>query len=134
MRSGCKPGRIWSTGFSGSGSSMHSGAAAHYDGLANAARVSMNWYGILCVLFRHTDHHTESKEQRMSTEERLIDLEIRLSRQDDLVDTLNTQVYRQQKKIDELEALCTAMAKRLRELAVSAAQRQPVIDERPPHY
>ncbi|MFZ4528997.1 MAG: SlyX family protein [Undibacterium curvum] len=70
----------------------------------------------------------------MSTEERLIDLEIRLSRQDDLVDTLNTQVYRQQKKIDELEALCTAMAKRLRELAVTAAQRQPVMDERPPHY
>jgi uncharacterized coiled-coil protein SlyX len=35
----------------------------------------------------------------MNTEERLIDLEIRLSRQDDLVDTLNTQVYRQQKKL-----------------------------------
>ncbi|WP_329604517.1 SlyX family protein [Undibacterium curvum] len=117
---------------------MHSGAAAHYDGLANAARVSMNWYGILCALYHqadlHTDHHTESIENRMSTEERLIDLEIRLSRQDDLVDTLNTQVYRQQKKIDELEALCTAMAKRLRELAVTAAQRQPVLDERPPHY
>ena len=70
----------------------------------------------------------------MTTEERLIDLEIRLSRQDDLVDTLNTTVYRQQKKIDELEALCTAMAGRIRELAVNASQRNAVIDERPPHY
>ena len=39
----------------------------------------------------------------MTNEERLIDLEIRITRQDDLVDTLNTQVYRQQLKIDELE-------------------------------
>lgn len=70
----------------------------------------------------------------MTTEERLIDLEIRLSRQDDLVDTLNTQVYRQQKKIDELEALCSALAARLRELAVTASQRTAVVDERPPHY
>ncbi|MBC3862133.1 SlyX family protein [Undibacterium jejuense] len=70
----------------------------------------------------------------MNTEERLVDLEIRLSRQDDLVDTLNTQVYRQQKKIDELEALLTAMAGRMRELAVTASQRTAVVDERPPHY
>jgi SlyX protein len=75
------------------------------------------------------------KESRiMTTEERLIDLEIRLTRQDDLVDTLNTQVYRQQKKIDELEALCAAMAARLREVAVAASQRTAVVDERPPHY
>ena len=70
----------------------------------------------------------------MSVEERIIDLEIRLSRQDDLVDTLNTQVYRQQKKIDELEKLCVALAERLRELAITANQRQSVVDERPPHY
>jgi len=70
----------------------------------------------------------------MTTEERLIDLEIRLSRQDDLVDTLNTTVYRQQKKIDELETLCTAMIVRIQELAINASQRNAVIDERPPHY
>ncbi len=70
----------------------------------------------------------------MINEERLIDLEVRIARQDDLVDTLNTQVYRQQKKIDDLEALCLALAGRLRELAVTAAQRTAVMDERPPHY
>ena len=70
----------------------------------------------------------------MHTEERLADLEIRLARQDDLVETLNTQVYRQQKKIDELEALCTALAGRMRELAVGLSQRNAAVDERPPHY
>ena len=70
----------------------------------------------------------------MSHEERIIDLEIRLARQDDLLDTLNTQVYQQQKKIDELEKLCTALAGRLREVSVAANQRQAPIDERPPHY
>lgn len=75
-----------------------------------------------------------STGNKMSVEERLIDMEIRLSRQDDLVDTLNTQVYQQQKKIDELEKLCTALATRLREVAVTASQRQMPIDERPPHY
>lgn len=70
----------------------------------------------------------------MNLEERLIDMEIRIARQDDLVDTLNTQVYQQQKKIDELSALCTGLATRLRELAQSANQREVVVDERPPHY
>jgi len=74
------------------------------------------------------------KVTMMNTEERLVDLEIRLSRQDDLVETLNTQVYRQQKKIDELEALLSAMAARMRELAITASQRNTVVDERPPHY
>lgn len=70
----------------------------------------------------------------MSHEERLIDLEIRLSRQDDLVETLNMQVYQQQKKIDELEALCLALVGRVRELASNVSQRQAPVDERPPHY
>lgn len=69
-----------------------------------------------------------------TTEEKLIDLEMRLNQQDDLVDSLNTQVYRQQKKITELEALCLALAKRVQEIAVSATQKHTVVDERPPHY
>jgi SlyX protein len=70
----------------------------------------------------------------MTNEERLIDMEIRIIRQDDLVDTLNTMVYRQQEKISELEALCLALAGRMRELAISANQRTAAVDERPPHY
>ena len=70
----------------------------------------------------------------MTNEERLIDLEIRIARQDDLVETLNTQAYRQQNKIDELEALCVALLGRMREFAASASERTGMTDEKPPHY
>ena len=35
-------------------------------------------------------------------DERLVDIEIKLARQEDLLDTLNTTVYRQQRRIDGL--------------------------------
>jgi len=66
-------------------------------------------------------------------EERLIDLEIRIARQDDLLDELNRTVYKQQQKIDQLEKLCAELARRLKELASSAGQGMPA-NERPPHY
>jgi SlyX protein len=65
-------------------------------------------------------------------EDRFIDIEIKLTRQEDLLDTLNKTVYEQQKKIDELEALCTALAHRMRDL--TEASRQNPINEPPPHY
>ncbi|MFZ6843423.1 SlyX family protein [Undibacterium sp. RuTC16W] len=64
---------------------------------------------------------------------RLEELEIKISRQEDVVDTLNQLVYEQQKKIAELEALCTALVGRMKEMAINASQ-QRIIDERPPHY
>jgi SlyX protein len=66
-------------------------------------------------------------------ENRLIDIEIKLARQEDLVDTLNQTIYRHQKKIDELEALCLALARRLKEVQQGASDRGPA-DEIPPHY
>lgn len=66
----------------------------------------------------------------MTTEERLIELEIKVSRADDLLDTLNQTVYRQQQRIDELETLCTALARHIRDLRENAAPT----NERPPHY
>jgi SlyX protein len=65
-------------------------------------------------------------------EERLVNIEIKIARQEDLVETLNRQVYEQQKKLDELTTLCTAMARRIGEL--TAANDQNPINERPPHY
>jgi SlyX protein len=68
-------------------------------------------------------------------ENRLVDIEIKLARQEDLVDTLNHTIYRQQKKIDELEALCTALARRLQDLQQAATDRGPApAHEIPPHY
>ena len=68
----------------------------------------------------------------MGTEERLIDIEIKLARQEDLVDILNQTVYRQQTRIDELEALCSGLARRIKDMAQTEGQ-QPV-NEKPPHY
>lgn len=66
-------------------------------------------------------------------EDRIVDIEIKIARQEDLLDALNQLVYQQQKKIDELEALCTALARRLKE-AVIAGSEQNATNERPPHY
>lgn len=72
----------------------------------------------------------------MDTEKRLMDMELKLVAQDDMLDALNRTVYRQQTKIDELESLCTALAKRLKEVSVLMASNTggAPIDERPPHY
>ena len=69
----------------------------------------------------------------MTLEERMMDMEVRMTRQEDLIDTLNQTVYRQQKKIDELETLCSGLAGRLKEVAASMTEESP-LDERPPHY
>jgi SlyX protein len=69
----------------------------------------------------------------LNTDERIIDLEIRLARQDDLLDALNQTVYRQQEKIDRLETLCAELARRLKDLAAGATPPETV-DEKPPHY
>ena len=70
---------------------------------------------------------------RTMTEDRFIAIEIKLSRQEDLVEILNEQLYRQQKKIDELASLCAALARQLQHSARSS-QDAPAAHEPPPHY
>ena len=65
-------------------------------------------------------------------EDRLVEIEIKLTRQEDLLDALNQTVFRQQEKIDELEALCAALALRLRD--VQQRGDEPDAVEIPPHY
>ncbi len=66
-------------------------------------------------------------------EQRLEDIEVKLTRQEDLVDVLNQQIYQQQLKIDELSSLCNALISRVRELS-SQTQQTGLPHERPPHY
>lgn len=66
-------------------------------------------------------------------EERLINLESKFAHQEYLLDVLNQTVYRQQKKIDQLDALCTAFAKRLADVHARLPDGAPA-NERPPHY
>ncbi|MCZ4065374.1 SlyX family protein [Oxalobacter aliiformigenes] len=62
-------------------------------------------------------------------EERLIDLEIRITRQEDMIDELNKTVYQQQLKIDNFEAILKEMASRIVEL-----ENDNPLNEKPPHY
>lgn len=67
------------------------------------------------------------------TDERLINIEIKIAYQEDLLETLNDTVYQQQKKLERLEAICEALARQVASLADSASQSSP-LSERPPHY
>lgn len=69
----------------------------------------------------------------MTHDDRLVDIEIKIARQEDLVDTLNRTLYEQQKKIDELEALCAALARHIKEMRAASTERGPA-NEKPPHY
>jgi SlyX protein len=66
-------------------------------------------------------------------EERLVEIEIKIARQEDLVETLNQLVYQQQKKIAELEAMCAALARHLRDMSGQGSEAGAP-HEKPPHY
>lgn len=62
-------------------------------------------------------------------EERFVDLEMRISHQEDMIDELNKLVYQQQVKIDKLESVLKEVAKRIIDI-----ESDRTINERPPHY
>jgi len=66
-------------------------------------------------------------ECAVDQEERFVNLEIKLSQQEDLLDELN----RQERRIDELEAMVGKLADHLRSLRDAG---QAPLNERPPHY
>lgn len=67
------------------------------------------------------------------TEDRLIDIEIKLTHQEDTVEALNQVVCQQQKRIDHLEEICAALIRHVKELSDGAAE-QRTTNETPPHY
>lgn len=67
----------------------------------------------------------------MESEDRFVDIEIKLAHQEDLVETLNQTVYQQGRRIDQLEAMVAKLADHVRNL--QEAGQQP-LNERPPHY
>ena len=68
-----------------------------------------------------------------TTEDRFIDIEIKLAHQEHMVEALNQRIYEQQQQIDKLEQMCAALVQHVREQAQSggggAAAHEP-----PPHY
>ncbi len=66
-------------------------------------------------------------------EERLVNIETKITYQEDLIEELNKTVYQQQQKLDRLEAICDSLAKHIQSLA-EAGNEGKVANERPPHY
>lgn len=67
-------------------------------------------------------------------EERLENIESKISFQEDQIEELNKTVYMQQQKIERLEAICEALARELRALAAAGQNGKAPANERPPHY
>lgn len=67
----------------------------------------------------------------MTDEDRFITLETKLAHQEDLVDELNKTIYRQERRIDGLEAMVAKLAEHVRNLRDAG---QGPLNERPPHY
>jgi SlyX protein len=66
-------------------------------------------------------------------EERLINIETKITFQEDLIEELNKVVYQQQKKLDRLEAICESLARHIESLEEARNEGSPA-SERPPHY
>ena len=67
-------------------------------------------------------------------DERLINIETKVSFQEDHIEELNKTVYQQQQKIERLEAICEALARQVRSLADAGGEGKASANERPPHY
>jgi SlyX protein len=76
---------------------------------------------------------TESLHPASDTDQRLTDLEIKASYADDLLDTLNALVAKQQEQIDLLLREVSRLRQRGGDDGQSAGPRDPR-DELPPHY
>ncbi|MES2839189.1 MAG: SlyX family protein [Pseudomonadota bacterium] len=76
---------------------------------------------------------TEPKNHNTDTEQRLTELEIKASYADDLLDTLNQLVARQQEQIDLLLREVSRLRQRGGDEGLSGGPRDPR-DELPPHY
>lgn len=66
-------------------------------------------------------------------EERLVDIEAKITFQEVLIDELNKTVYQQQQKLERLEAACKSLAGQLQALTEARNEGMPAY-ERPPHY
>jgi len=73
------------------------------------------------------------KEPEKELEQRIIELETKLSFQEDLLQELNSHVITQQAQIDKLTTLCDLLKDQYKEI-VSSMPDSAAGDEVPPHY
>ena len=77
--------------------------------------------------------HKAVNEERNAMKDRLTELEIKMSLTEDLVETLNRTVFRQQEQIDLLQAQLRLLYSQMQANAEPAEPRN-LRDEIPPHY
>lgn len=65
--------------------------------------------------------------------ERIAELEVKFAWSEDLLDSLNTTVFRQQQQIDLLQEQLRALRQQFKE-ALPVAEQTSLRDEIPPHY
>jgi SlyX protein len=65
-------------------------------------------------------------------EERLTELEVKLAFAEDLLETLNHTVYRQQEQISQLQHELRTLRQQM--LQSQPAEQRNLLDEIPPHY
>ncbi|HTH94981.1 MAG TPA: SlyX family protein [Rhodocyclaceae bacterium] len=73
------------------------------------------------------------EELEVKLTERICELEVKFAWSEDLLDTLNTTVFRQQQHIDLLQEQLRALRQQFKE-AMPAAEQGNLRDEIPPHY
>jgi len=66
--------------------------------------------------------------------EEISDLQVRISFQEDYIETLNTRVSEQQTEIDQLKFQVNYLSQKLQEVTEKAMSFTKVSDEKPPHY
>jgi len=66
-------------------------------------------------------------------EERLVDIEAKITFQEDLIEELNKTVYQQQQRLERLETACKSLAGQIQALTETRNEGMPA-NERPPHY
>jgi len=67
------------------------------------------------------------------SEDRLVDIEVKLAHQEQLLTDLDEVVTKQQARIMQLEELCGSLVDRVRSIG-DAMPGDRAQDERPPHY
>ncbi|TAK77600.1 MAG: SlyX protein [Aquabacterium sp.] len=72
--------------------------------------------------------------QPTDTDKRLTELEIKASFAEDLIESLNQVVIRQQQQIDRLVLEVTQLRRQLEQSDTGAAPLRSLRDELPPHY
>lgn len=68
------------------------------------------------------------------TDDRLINIEEKITFQEDLIEELNKTVYQQQQKLERLERMYIALAGQVRLISEAGGEGKSPANERPPHY